>query len=191
VGGLGQWVSDALSPRPFQSHGPANDPSRTNASGDVFIFESRARLTSYDNEGRTEIYRYDDAGGQLNCVSCKPSNVRPSSDARIEARFGFQLRSIPPVNAVSLIENVVAGGERVYFETGDALSFEDTDATNDVYEWEAAGQGSCRLPQGCVLLISSGRSAGPNFLYGVGAGGRDVFFWSTDRLVPQDPSAAP
>jgi len=191
VGGLGLWASDVLSPRPFQSHGPANDPSRTDFTGGIFVFESRAQLTEYDNEGHTEIYRYDDGARQLLCISCNPSNARAETDARLESRFGFQARSIPPVNAVSLIDNIAAGGSRIFFETGDALSFEDTDATNDVYEWAADGQGSCQAPEGCVLLLSSGRSAGPNFLYGVGADGRDVFFWSTDRLVPQDSSAAP
>jgi hypothetical protein len=191
VGGLGLWTSDALSPRPFQSHGPANDPSRADPSGEVFVFESRAQLTDYDNEGHTEVYRYDAGAGQMTCISCNPSNGRAETDARLEARFGFQLRSIPPVNAVSLIDNVVAGGSRIYFESGDALSFEDTDTTNDVYEWEAEGQGSCHVAAGCVLLLSSGRSAGPNFLYGVGASGRDVFFWSTDQLTDGDTSAAP
>ena len=191
VGGLGLWTSDVVASKQDQFLGPANDPSRTSPDGRVFVFESRARLTTYDNEGHSEVYRYDDVARSLNCVSCNPTSAPPSSEARLESRYASRLFSIPPVNALSLIENVVAGGNRVFFESGDALSFEDVDGTNDVYEWEAQGVGDCQSPVGCVQLISSGKSATPNFLYGVAAGGRDVFFWSGDQLTPQDQSNAP
>jgi hypothetical protein len=191
VGGLGLWVSDVETSDQDQFLGPANDPSRTSPDGRVFVFESRARLTSYDNDGHSEIYRYDDDAEGLTCISCNPSGSPASSEARLESRYAPRLFSVPPVNALSLIENVVDDGNRVYFETGDALSFEDTDGTNDVYEWEAQGVGDCESVVGCIQLISSGRSATPNFLYGVAADGRDVFFWTGDQLAPQDQSSAP
>ena len=191
IGGLGLWTSDAVAPQQGQFVGPANDPSRTDPSGAVFVFESRAQLSGYDNGGHTEIYRYDAVGAALTCLSCSLTKAPATSEARLESRYAPRLHAVPPLNAVSLIDNVVAGGNRVFFETGDALSPEDTDGTNDVYEWEASGTGGCLEASGCVELISSGRSAGPNFLYGVGGGGRDVFFWSGDRLVTQDTSDAP
>jgi len=191
IGGLGLWTSNAVAPVQDQFVGPANDPSRTDPSGEVFVFESRARLTDYDNEGHTEIYRFVAGSALLTCISCSPTDAPATSEARLESRYAARLHSIPPLNAVSLIENVTAGGDRVFFETADALAPEDTDGTNDVYEWEAAGVGSCAEASGCIELISSGRSAGPNYLYGVGAGGRDVFFWTGDQLVPQDSSNAP
>ncbi len=191
IGGLGLWTSDAVSSLQGQFVGPANDPSRTDPSGGVFVFESRAQLGDYDNGGHAEVYRYAAATGELACISCSPTDAPATSEARLQSRYAPRLHSIPPLNAVSLIDNVTAGGSRVFFETGDALAPEDTDGTNDVYEWEAAGVGSCAEAGGCVELISSGRSAGPNYLYGVGAGGRDVFFWTGDRLVSQDTSDAP
>lgn len=191
VGGLGLWVSDVVASEQDQFLGPANDPSRTSPDGRVFVFESRARLTTYDRKGHAEIYRYDDGEKSLICVSCNPTGAPPTSAARLESRYASRLFSIPPVNALSLIENVVAGGNRIFFESGDALSFEDVDQTSDVYEWETQGTGDCQSPAGCVRLISSGKSAGPNFLYGVGAGGRDVFFSTGDRLTPQDQSDGP
>jgi DNA-binding beta-propeller fold protein YncE len=186
IGGLGLWLPDVVAPDQDQFRGPANDPSRTSPSGEIFVFESRAKLTDYKNEGHSEIYRYDDVSGSLVCVSCNPSEVSAVSDAHLESRYAPRLHSVPPVNAISLVANVSRNGDRVFFESGDALSFEDTDETSDVYEWKADGVDGCESPKGCVDLISLGRSAAPNYLYGVGANGRDVFFWSSDELVNQD-----
>lgn len=191
IGGLGLWTSDAVASGQGQFVGPANDPSRSDPSSGVLVFESRAQLTQYDNGGHSEIYRYAPSDETLTCVSCSPIEAPPVSEARLESRYAPRLHSVPPVNAVSRIDNVTASGNRVFFESGDALAPEDTDQTNDVYEWEAGGIGGCAEAGGCIALISSGRSAGPNYLYGVAAGGRDVFFWSGDQLVGQDTSGAP
>lgn len=191
IGGLGLWLSNTATPDQDQFRGPANDPSRTSPDGETLVFESRAKLTEYENGGHSEIYRYDDASGGLICVSCNPSEVAATSEARLESRYAPLLHSVPPVNAISLIENMAGGSNRVFFESGDALSFEDTDETSDVYEWEANGVGGCESSQGCVELISLGRSAAPNHLYGVGANGRDVFFWSSDSLVGGDAGEGP
>jgi hypothetical protein len=191
IGGLGLWLSNVATPDQDQFRGPANDPSRTSPDGGTFVFESRAKLTEYENDGHSEIYRYDDGSGGLTCVSCNPSEAASTSEARLESRYAPLLHSTPPVNAISQIENVTDGGNRVFFESGDALSFEDTDEMSDVYEWEAGGVGGCESPQGCVQLISLGRSAAPNHLYGVGASGRDVFFWSSDSLVGEDTGGGP
>jgi hypothetical protein len=193
VGGLDQWISDVVATGRQQGEftGPANDPSRTSPDGDVFAFESRARLTSYDNEGHTEIYRYEYATDQLICISCSPIGAPPSSDAHLEARYAVRLHSIPPLNALSVIRNVAGGGAKVFFESGDALSARDIDGSSDIYEWEASGTGGCASSFGCVELISSGRSTTANYLYGVGDVGRDVFFWTTDVLAAQDHETAP
>ena len=191
IEGLGLWAQDLDQSKPARYIGPADDPSRATADGTVFVFESRASLTAYENEGHPEIYRYEAASGRLDCVSCSPVGAPPSSRARLEAPYPQTLTSIPPVNASSIIENIVAGGNRIYFESGDALSFEDTDRTGDVYEWEAVGTAGCTAAGGCVQLISSGHSGTPNYLYGVGADGRDVFFWAGDMLTSQDQSDAP
>ncbi len=191
IEGLGLWVQDLDQSQQARYIGPADDPSRTTADGRVFVFESRASLTAYENAGHPEIYRYEAESGRLDCISCSPVGAPPSSRARLEAPYPQTLTSIPPVNASSIIENIAAGGNRVYFESGDSLSFEDTDQTGDVYEWEAEGAGGCTAARGCIQLISSGHSGTSNYLYGVGASGRDVFFWTGDTLTSQDQSDAP
>ena len=41
------------------------------------VFEDTPRLTSYDNNGADEIYRYDAPTGKISCVSCNPTGAPP------------------------------------------------------------------------------------------------------------------
>jgi hypothetical protein len=191
IAGLGLWTSDAVAAETTQFVGPANDSSRTDPSGDVLVFQSHAKLTAYGNEGQAEVYRYDAIDGSLLCISCNPSGARPDGSARLESPYAPQLRSVPPVNAVSLIENISLGGRRIVFESSDALAPGDVDGVGDVYEWEAFGVGSCEEQAGCVQLISSGHGSRSSYLYGASADGRDVLFWTADQLVSRDVSTAP
>ena len=67
-------------------------------------------------------------------------------------------------------------------------------ACSDVYEWEAPGAGSCKeggpayspLNEGCVYLISSGKSEFPSLFADASASGEDVFFFTRQQLVGQD-----
>jgi hypothetical protein len=81
-----------------------------------------------------------------------------------------------------------ADGERAFFESAEALVAADIDGRRDVYEWEQAGVGSCPATRedGCVYLISSGRSARGDYLYGHSQSGDDVFIFSADILVKGD-----
>jgi hypothetical protein len=64
----------------------------------------------------------------------------------------------------------------VFFETADALVPSDTNGTGDVYEFQGARPS----------LISSGTSSSGSILEDVSETGSDVFFLSTQQLVPQD-----
>jgi hypothetical protein len=188
-GGLGLWVSDAVSPAQARRTGPANDTSRTTPDGSVLVFESTAPLTGYENEGHREIYRYE-AGG-LTCISCNPAGVPPQSDSELESYSSERLMPFPPVNALSAIENVTADGERVFFQSRDPLVVADLDGKQDVYEWRSSGSPSCGRPEGCISLISGGTSLYDDYLYGMTSDGHDVFFQSADLLVPQDTDTTP
>lgn len=189
LGGLGMWTDNAVNPSQDRFLGPANDPSRTSADGGIFLFESRAKLTGYENQGRSEIYRYNAENGLLNCVSCNPTEVPATADARLEARYAPLLYSVPPVNAVSAIQNIALNGDVVLFQSAERLAFEDTDGKIDVYEWKANGAGGCEREAGCIELISSGRSNGDDHLYGATPDASSVFFFSSDNLVDEDGAA--
>lgn len=194
VGGLGLWLTHVIAPRPEGARGAASDPSRTTPSGSVLVFESRAELTDYDSEGKSEIYRYDatlPAGQGLTCVSCNPTGSPAVSDAQLQTDFGHQLAPFPPLNSMTPVANVTEGGDRVFFQSADQLSAADRDGKVDVYEWEAAGVSGCERGGGCVHLISSGQSAGNDFLYAASVSGDDVFFLSGDLLAAEDRDATP
>jgi hypothetical protein len=179
VDGLGLWITALAAAR------PANDPSRTTPDGTVLLFSSRADLTGYAHEGVPEIYRYDSAANHLHCISCIPTKTSASGGARLESNQTEQGEP-QPFSASGFVPNLRADGKRAIFESTEALVSRDNDGVQDVYEWEEQGQGSCTRAGGCVYLISSGHSAKPNYLYGISAGGDDVFFTTADVLVGGD-----
>jgi hypothetical protein len=176
--GLGLWVTEQVS-----GATAAANPSRTTPDGATLLFGSRAQLTGYASEGSAEIYRFEDFGNQISCLSCARTNAPPSGDATLLTSAG--LDSV--VGRYVTIPNLSANGKRAFFQTPDQLAPIDTDGVQDVYEWEAAGEGTCGKPGGCVFLISSGQSPTPNYLFGVSETGNDVFFSSTDSLTSSDP----
>jgi hypothetical protein len=176
------WAVNADKSGSETGRGPGADSSRTTPDGNVLAFESRAQLTSYENNGHTEIYRYDDLAKGLECVSC--GSTGPAvADSRFE-----NLRSL--YNPM-VVNNLSDDGNRVFFETPEALVERDTDGINDIYEWQAGESGPT------VDLISSGKSVTypsileeqgyvpkPNTILGITPTGDDVTFVSLEPLVP-------
>jgi hypothetical protein len=189
IGGLGLWVA-AIGPAEAPPGHIAIDPSRTTSSGDVLLFESRARLDGYDPKGHGEVYRYDFTGGELRCLSCNPTLAPAVSDANLQ-EVGEQLGGPVPLSKYSHLTNLSSDGRRAFFQSMEALVPGDTDGLQDVYEWEAQGKGSCGRSGGCVYLISSGNSARTDQLYAVSETGDDVFFRTSDRVLSSDLEDTP
>ena len=178
VGGLGLWT-EVVGPGKF-----AADPSRTTPDGDALLFESRAALDDYDPEGSAEVYRYDFAANELDCLSCNPTLAPASSDASLQS-IASSLAAPEPLGPVSAVANLPFPG-RAFFQSNEALVPGDTDGLQDVYEWEANGVGSCKRESGCIYLISSGSSLRIDYLYATSDSGDDVFFRTADILLPRD-----
>lgn len=163
---------------PSGVRGPGTDSSQTTTDGEVMIFESRAKLTGYENDGHTEIYRFDGGTNELDCVSCNPLRTSATEDAR--------LRQIAVAHVRTDLHNLSEDGNRVFFETPEALVEQDLDGINDVYEWHASP-----LEPSPVKLISPGTSPAypvvfapkENVLLGITPTGSDVFFLSQDALT--------
>jgi hypothetical protein len=178
------WVMNPLQGLDMGA-GPGAESSRATGDGRFLVFESRAKLGTYENAGHTEIYRYDALTHTLLCASCNPSASSASSDAEFE-----NSRSVSPPIA---IQNLSEDGGRLFFETDEALVAADTDGTNDIYEWE---EGTDGIP--AIALISSGRSPSypplptreerylpqQNMLLAVSPSGDDVVFSASEQLVP-------
>jgi ribosomal protein S11 len=181
---LGKWIG-GTGEGPAAHRGSAVDPSRSTADGGVIVFESRASVTGYPNQNHLEIYRYVVATRDLTCLSCLPTGVAATSDARLQDVFG-DVPQFVPLTAAAPVTNIANGGANVFFESDERLVPRDTDGTTDVYEWTQTGFGGCSRSTGCLALISSGQSGGPNYLYAVTPTGSDVFFRTGDSLVGRD-----
>ncbi len=149
-------------------------------NGKMLVFESGADLTGQNTSEYFEIYRYDAESGALICISCTSAGVTPSGDATLGGSGGGSYA--PPSQAVPMSENA----SRIFFESPDPLVAEDTNpdrppesstrGETEVYEWE----------NGQVSLISDGHAAVASGLDGTTPSGDDVFFTTSESLVPAD-----
>ena len=87
-------------------------------------------------------------------------------------------------------------GQRLFFESLDRLLQADENQKRDVYEFERLGKGSCTnespsfdsSKDGCLFLLSEGKSADDTYFTDASASGRDVFFSTRSPLVGWDPN---
>jgi hypothetical protein len=153
--------------------------------GGVAAFPTLAPLSEYENQGHTEIYRYDATSEALQCVSCTPTNAAAEGNAGL-ASEGLSL----------------SDDGRVFFDSTDALAPRDLDGRRDAYEWEPLGAGTedgiCEksslsfsaVSDGCLALLSTGSSPLDSSLLGISSDGVDAYFFTRDVLVPQDRNGA-
>jgi hypothetical protein len=193
---------------------PHRRVARISADGLHAVFAAYASLTGYDNtdqvsgEADLEVFVYDataDGGaGALDCVSCNPTGQPPvGRNVGLENSAGgnWTAASIPGYATSFYGSRVISTtGNRVFFDSYEALVPADTNGKEDVYEWEASGSGgpdgggcSESSPSfsprngGCLSLISPGESSSDSEFVDASPDGRDVFFSTASSLVPQDP----
>jgi WD40-like Beta Propeller Repeat len=158
--------------------------SRATSDGSVLVFESVAQLTAYDNAGHREVYRYDALADELDCVSCGPGIGPATAEASLQS---FRILGLTvPLSSLQPTPNVTDDGQKVFFQTREQLAPADVNARQDVYEWVAGGIGGCQQPEGCIGLLSSGKSTYDDYLYTASSNGSDVLFQTNERLLPSD-----
>lgn len=177
---------------------PTTGAARVSADGTRLLFSSKAPLRGYDNtdlitgKPDPELFLYDAAGPALTCVSCNPTGERPigPSSAPGAIANGTAPGSTEAYKPRVLVDN----GRRVFFNSLDALAPTDVNADHlsgtgieDVYEWEAQGEGGCTRSGGCVSLMSSGHAPGGASFIDASADGSDAFFLTSASLVGTDP----
>jgi phosphodiesterase/alkaline phosphatase D-like protein len=125
-----------------------------------------------------EIYLYDAETGGLVCASCNPSGARPTGPSSLSQPH-FQLAQYRPRN---LLEDGT-----LFFNSSDALVPHDSDAHQNVFEYE----------NGHVYPISNVAGGNESFFLdassyvnakGEEIEGGNVFFGSADQLLPEDTS---
>lgn len=159
--------------------------ARLSSVGSELVFVTATPIAGFNDggihiEGNVEIpnqqiYRYDASSNTLGCASCPPHGVKPTGSATLD--------SASPFNQQGLVESrgMSADGDRIFFDTPEPLVPQATNAgSTDVYEWE----------NGVVYLISSGKSTRNSYFLDNSETGDDVFFATTDGLVPGDTDGA-
>lgn len=137
-------------------------------------FAGRGGFTGYDHAGHFEFYLYDAGTGRLACASCNPSGRAATADALIDVRDFAATSQVTSDSAQALTDD----GQRVFFNTADALVPEDTNGRPDAYEYDAE--------TGTVHLLSSGRSNALSYFIDASPDGDDVFIVTRDQLVGWD-----
>ena len=118
-----------------------------------------------------DTFVYDLAGGTLTCVTCSPT---PRGNSVIGGTLGRSLAQAAPSTT-----NPVLNDGTVFVETPNALVPRDVNGLLDVYAWRAG------VPQ----LISTGISDQPSTFGTADPSGTNVFFMTSQPLVPIDRDA--
>jgi hypothetical protein len=183
----GGVATDVAAGADASSYPPDVGTSQIAANGNL-AFVSSAALGEEDTGGFPEVYLYRPSGDELTCVSCNPTGARPLGPSAIPGAVANG--EAADATRIYRPRVISAAGDRIFFESDDALALSDTNGRRDVYEWEAGGVGSCATPTGCVGLISSGRSEGDASFLDASAEGTDAYFLTADSLVEADPTGA-
>jgi hypothetical protein len=212
----------------------SSQPTRVAPNGEWLEFMSQASLTGYDNRDAesgspvAEVFIYDASTNRLSCASCVPTGARPVGVEYRQLDPGngglvggpinlWPTHSLVAANVPGWTANASAGQlknryqprylndeGRLFFDTDDALVPQDTNGTQDVYEYEPqgytdeAGTQECSADSatfsegsgGCVALISSGNSAQESAFLDASVSGDDVFFLTSARLSKLDTDAS-
>ena len=139
-------------------------------NGKYFVFKSSLQLTSYDNHGVEEVYLYEAERERLVCASCRTDGRAPTGVAKIG-----QAAPDKPAGQHHFARSVLDDGT-VFFDTTDPLTPGDSNGERDVYVYR----------DGEVTLISRGDRSGASEFVEATPSGNDVFFSSSQQLVPQD-----
>jgi hypothetical protein len=145
----------------------------TPSGTELLIQTLQPLIAERDHDSDLDVYNWDEEGGWT-CISCQalgtPSAGESSYDAKIFRNGNVMKR---PGKELRIVRS--DDGARVFFSSRDPLVPRDANGEQDVYEWH----------DGAINLVSSGSGKGASFL-GASRSGRDVFFFTTERLVGWD-----
>lgn len=208
--------------------------ARVSPNGEWLAFMSERSLTGYDNRDAStgqpdeEVFLYHEGrgaseAGSLVCASCNPTGARPhgakyeydenlvlaGGDRIWESNIGLAANIpgwTPYKLGVGLYQSrYLSDSGRLFFNSSDDLAPQDTNGTEDVYEYEppdsevsAAASDTCMAAsssysaasKGCVDLISSGASPEESAFLDASESGDDVFFLTAAQLSSRDPDTS-
>jgi hypothetical protein len=197
--------------------------ARVSPDGRWLAFMSRRPLTGYDNRDATsavpdeEVFLYhqpegSSGPGSLTCASCDPTGGRPHGVVQADEHsprllvdqaenwVGQPLAgSIPgwikhSNGAAGYQARYLGDSGRLFFDASDPLVPQDSNATEDAYEFEPVAVGGCSSQSpgyqarlgSCTDLISAGTSPEESAFLDASESGDDAFFITASRLAPTD-----
>jgi hypothetical protein len=158
--------------------------------GRYLVFSTYAQLVPGDTDTAKDVYRYDAETGQLDRVSGGESGYdangnNSSFDAAIAKadELSGEVKNQYELDSRAISED----GSRIVFSSVEALSPSAINNLPNVYEWhKEAGE-----REGQVSIVSDGSSETPDGHAVISPDGRNVFFTTSQGLVPQDTDGAP
>jgi len=192
------------------------DSARVSRDGKWLAFMSNRDLIGYNTDDAIsghpdqEVYLYSSDTAKLVCASCNPTGARPVGVFSTAAQLAggslglgggsWAASTVPPLTSFDgrgesrYQPRYLSDRGRLFFNSDDALVAQDVNGTQDVYEYEPSGIGSCDTSTitfsvrsgGCVGLISSGSSAEESAFMDASETGGDVFFLTSSKLASQD-----
>lgn len=157
--------------------------------GRYLVFSSYGQLTSDDADAAKDVYRYDAAANTLDRVSDGEDGHHANGNSNGEDAsiltnwFGEGVRHQLEMDSRTISED----GSRVIFESAEPLSPGAINHLVNIYEWHKNADSA----GGTVSLVSGGDGTTPVEDAVISPSGRDVFFATSEGLVPQDTDNAP
>jgi hypothetical protein len=170
---------------------------------EVYLYDAttgRVRCVSCDPSGARPTGIQDQGGVSTRLLVDQPGAFIANGDS------SWLAGSIPVENvhegSLFYRSRVLSDEGRLFFNSPVALVPGDVNGLEDVYEFEPVGVGGCRTglhtplavfseaEGGCVGLISSGTSSEESAFADASASGGDVFFVTSQGLVPEDVDGA-
>jgi hypothetical protein len=159
--------------------------------GRYLVFATYAQLTDSDANPAQDVYRYDAQTGQLLRVSGGENGFDENGNKVLLGSQGEALgASIAPGHYGGYVREqhemnnraISEDGSRIVFTSAEQLSQTASNGLENAYEWHEGPPGE----EGSVSLISSGSSEEPVSRVVISPSGQDVFFVTSQGLVPQD-----
>ncbi|HWY17713.1 MAG TPA: hypothetical protein VNY27_03260 [Solirubrobacteraceae bacterium] len=182
--------------------GELHDRNFKSTSPDGRYYYYQGSVAGLPGEG---VMRYDSVENVVECISCaSPFDPEPTLPAFLQSADTNPYSDLGPQ-----FIPFSANGDFAFFSTPAALVPQDTNGeiaprgegeffdqnittspSSDIYEWRRDGVNGCVRLQGCLALITDGRTGFRNLLLGTANNGRDVFIYTRSRLLPQDVDTA-
>jgi hypothetical protein len=168
----------------------ASEAQTAGEGGRFLVFVTFAQLAPGDTDDAGDVYRYDAETEALERVSigergadangnCDEQAGEDRCNARIRPSTATDIRVSDQYEMSS--RAVSEDGSRIVFTSAEPLSEDATNGLANAYEWHEEPGGG-----GSVSLVSSGSASEPVGDVVISQSGGDVFFITSQGLVPQD-----